>query len=411
MTITSSPPIRNSPIETTLFSGLNVRLASLYGSVMRRTSCTPSSTSSNRGSATRLPPTAPITVRSAPVDRCTSNPISTSCEITRWTWSSVARSCITTTIFTSLIFSEGLRPPDSLHALSRSASSTRFAAARTATARPRRSLGAGGPSAWLTCCARSRLSTYSLATMWHRGCLTVRYAARQSVITLCRLFIRVRDPFEPSCFFDDSFEQPLHRLVVQRARIDPLNVTEDVRLARRLIDLEADQFLLVTDRERARGAFAQELDEPRVEVVDLLTKLVDPLYTALFSHRTYSPARSATSGAAPCSAITFTSALPTTAASADWQALATCSGDEIPNPTATGSDDCAFTRATSSVTSSARRSRTPVTPRREITYRNPRPSSPDFRIRPSVVVGLMRKIGSRPAATSGARSGPASSTG
>jgi hypothetical protein len=91
-----------SPIDTTLFSGLNVRLASLYGSVMRSTSCTPSSTSSRRGSPARLPPTAPMTVRSAPVDRWTSNPISTSCEITRCTCSSVARSCITTTINTSL---------------------------------------------------------------------------------------------------------------------------------------------------------------------------------------------------------------------------------------------------------------------------------------------------------------------
>src|SRR6476646_7962761 len=166
----------------------------------------------------------------------------------------------------------------------------------------------------------------------------------------------------------------------------------------------------MADRERARGALAQELDELRVDVINPLPELVDPLYTALFSHRTYSPARSATSGAAPCSAITLTSALPTTAASADWQAFATCSGDEIPNPSATGSDDCARTRATSVVTSSARRSRTPVTPRREITYRNPRPNSPERRIRPSVVVGLMRKIGSRPASTSGARSGSASST-
>jgi len=39
MTITSSPPTRtSSPIAMTLFSGLNVRLASLYGSVMRNTS-------------------------------------------------------------------------------------------------------------------------------------------------------------------------------------------------------------------------------------------------------------------------------------------------------------------------------------------------------------------------------------
>src|SRR5262245_63261354 len=123
----------------------------------------------------------------------------------------------------------------------------------------------------------------------------------------------------------------------------------------------------MADRERARRAFAQELDEPRVDVVDLLTKLVDRVHTALFSHRTYSPARSATSGAAPCSAITFTSSLPTTAASADRHAFATCSGDEIPNPSATGNDDCALTRATKSVTSSARQSRTPVTPSREIT--------------------------------------------
>ena len=50
MTITSSPPIRTSPIVMTVFSGLNVRLASLYGSLMRSTSCTPSWTSISCGS-------------------------------------------------------------------------------------------------------------------------------------------------------------------------------------------------------------------------------------------------------------------------------------------------------------------------------------------------------------------------
>src|SRR4029453_10924379 len=180
-------------------------------------------------------------------------------------------------------------------------------------------------------------------------------------------FFTVRNPLEPPCFVDDSFEQTLHRLVVERTRVDPLNVTEDFRFTRWLIDLESYQLLLVTDGECARGALAQELDEPRVDVIDLLTKLVDSPHTALFSHRTYSPARSATSGAAPCSAITLTSALPTTAASADWHAFATCSGEEIPNPSATGSDDWALTRATKAVTSSAKRSRAPVTPSREIT--------------------------------------------
>ena len=62
MTITSSPPIRTSPIVTTVFSCLNVRLASLYGSVIRSTSCTPGCTSSSCGSPLPLP-TAPITVR------------------------------------------------------------------------------------------------------------------------------------------------------------------------------------------------------------------------------------------------------------------------------------------------------------------------------------------------------------
>ena len=42
MTMTSSPPMRTSPMLTTVPSGLNVRLASLYGSEIRSTSCTPS---------------------------------------------------------------------------------------------------------------------------------------------------------------------------------------------------------------------------------------------------------------------------------------------------------------------------------------------------------------------------------
>ena len=65
MTMTSSPPMRTSPIVMTVSSGLNVRLASLYGSVMRSTSCTPSSSSISRGSTLPLP-TTPSTVRDAP---------------------------------------------------------------------------------------------------------------------------------------------------------------------------------------------------------------------------------------------------------------------------------------------------------------------------------------------------------
>ena len=133
---------------------------------------------------------------------------------------------------------------------------------------------------------------------------------------------RIGDALQAPRFVDDSFEQPLDRLVIQRPRIDPLHVPEDFRFARRLVDLEPQQLLLVADLQRARRARAQQLDEPLVDRVDLLPKLVDAAHTALFSHRTYSPARSATSGAAPCSAITLTSALPTTAASAERARLA-----------------------------------------------------------------------------------------
>ncbi len=148
MTITSSPPMRTSPTLTTVFSGLKVRPASLYGSVIRTTSWTPSNTSRSRVSNWRLPPTAPSTVRSAPVDRCTSNPICVNCAITCCTCSSVARSCITTTMSSPL----------------------------------------------------------PLACTFVAGVLDLGF------------------PFEPPRLVDDALEQPLDRGVVQRTRIDALDV-------------------------------------------------------------------------------------------------------------------------------------------------------------------------------------------
>ena len=66
MTITSSPPIRTSSIVTTVSSGLKVRLASLYGSVMRSTSCTPSSSSISSLSTLCPARPTPSTVRVTP---------------------------------------------------------------------------------------------------------------------------------------------------------------------------------------------------------------------------------------------------------------------------------------------------------------------------------------------------------
>ena len=134
--------------------------------------------------------------------------------------------------------------------------------------------------------------------------------------------------------------------------VDLLHVREHFRLARRLVDLDAGRLLHPPDlRARTRRA-RSAADQLLVERVDALAEIVESRLTAApFSHRTYSPARSATSGDAPCSAITLTSALPTTAASADGRPRRTCSGVEMPKPSATGSDDCARTRATSASTS------------------------------------------------------------
>ena len=65
-------------------------------------------------------------------------------------------------------------------------------------------------------------------------------------------------------------------------------------------------------------------------------------------------------------AITDTSALPTTAASAKPPISATCSGRETPKPSAIGSDVCARMRRAIASAPDETRSRAPVTPSREM---------------------------------------------
>src|SRR3954466_12838235 len=57
----------------------------------------------------------------------------------------------------------------------------------------------------------------------------------------------IRDPLEPPRFVDDPFEQPLDRTVVERPHVHALHVAEYFRLARRLIEVEPGQLLLVAD--------------------------------------------------------------------------------------------------------------------------------------------------------------------
>src|SRR5262245_34188148 len=208
--MTSSPPIRTSPTRITVGSGLNVLLASLYGDEIRSTSWTPSSISINPASGVPCP-TAPSTVRVTPVDRCTSMPISTRRFTTSSICSSVARSCITTTILFS--------------------------------------------SCQLSALQLCRLQTSDFRL---RFSVAVNHAA-----------------LETPRFVDDAFEQPGDRVRPQRTLgRDPPHVRQHLLLALGLIHLHAELFLDAPDLARNAGALVEQPDEHLVDAVDVVAQIV-----------------------------------------------------------------------------------------------------------------------------------------
>ena len=78
----SSPPTLNPSSGKIEFLGWNCLEASLYGSEIRMTLSTPSSTSNTAVSTRWVSPIAPITVWSSPIERCGVNPFSRICSIT-----------------------------------------------------------------------------------------------------------------------------------------------------------------------------------------------------------------------------------------------------------------------------------------------------------------------------------------
>ena len=156
-------------------------------------------------------------------------------------------------------------------------------------------------------------------------------------------------------------------------------------------------------------ALVQQLDQLAVDLVDFATPVFDahwpgsrrliPVHAGLFQHshaRGHAPPRAASDVAAR--SISCTSAEPTTAASANPPSTETCPGSEMPKPTAIGSEVTRRTRRTSAGKSSGSDSFVPVTPVREITYRNPLETSAMRARRSSGEVGAARKIVSRPCA-------------
>ena len=187
-------------------------------------------------------------------------------------------------------------------------------------------------------------------------------------------------------------------------RLTCCDVREHFRLARRLVDLDArassSRGRSPARRRRAPLSSAHQL---LVELVDALPQGLDDGFTGCSSASARTrPRVRATSGASPCSR----NHVDQRAADDGGIGPAAGLGDVL------GRRDAEADRKrqrrlrrvparAAPATSAASRSRMPVTPSREMTYRNPRPSSADRRIRASVVVGLTRKIGSSPASTSG----------
>src|SRR6185295_7076342 len=219
MTITSSPPIRTSPTVMTVGSCLNVRLASLYGSVIRSTSWTPSSSSISALSGCPCP-TAPSTVRVTPVDRCTSMPISTRRATTCSIWASVARSSITTTM--ASVSEKGAVPL--FHSLLRKRGTAPFS-------------------------ARLRFRGFVLAVN--------------------------QSPLQPPRLVDDPLEQPRDRVGAERAfGRDAADVREHLLLALGLIDLDPELLLDPADLAGDARALVQQAHEHFVDAVDVVAQIV-----------------------------------------------------------------------------------------------------------------------------------------
>ena len=112
-----------------------------------------------------------------------------------------------------------------------------------------------------------------------------------------RWFSPIGNPLQSPRFIDHALEQSPHGPIIKRTWIEPLHVVEHVGLTRGLVHLHAQFLLCAPDGQRAFRTRAEELHERFVELVDPLAERVDFVYSALFSHRTYSSTRAGKSGA------------------------------------------------------------------------------------------------------------------
>src|SRR6266851_5757585 len=183
-------------------------------------------------------------------------------------------------------------------------------------------------------------------------------------------------------FVDDALEDTPRGVVRHRSGSVLLNIAQHLLLALRLVHRHLAFLLDAANPLDDARPFVQQFQKAQVERVDPLTALRQRLRGSFASHRSRAPAcaisnpcfssraklSSCTSsdGLSRLRSIRCTMALPTTTASTRRPSSATCSGREMPNPTASGRVVMARMDRTRGPTASESDSRSPVTPVREI---------------------------------------------
>src|SRR2546427_8331451 len=153
-------------------------------------------------------------------------------------------------------------------------------------------------------------------------------------------------PFDRARFVNDPLEQPPDCCLGARPAVRALHAFEHFAFALRLIERLMFRLLYVPDFDGAARPLVQQLDELLVDLIDAAAPLIDghgatsrrliPCRAASFSARTRSPRAAAAASGDFARSISFTSAEPTTAASASPPRIETCPGSDMPKPTAMG---------------------------------------------------------------------------
>src|SRR6266498_450335 len=99
-------------------------------------------------------------------------------------------------------------------------------------------------------------------------------------------FLTCLDAFDPPRLVNHSLEEAADGLDVERACVRGGDVGDDLRFARRRIDLQPQTFFDVTDLDGALRPFVEEFDQFEVDLINTDAPIFNRLFAVpLFTHR------------------------------------------------------------------------------------------------------------------------------